>query len=138
LFISCIIRELDHIVGETVLPNLASKDKHEFSVGQDAEVIYTENVTMISSKPFQEAVASNSANMQSRTQTVYKIDVQVKNFKTRSMKIEYKQLFYYQKLELIKSTNDICVQNGSSIKCKLALNANDEQVYSYTVELVNN
>jgi hypothetical protein len=93
---------------------------------------------MISSKPFQEAVASNSANMQSRTQTVYKIDVQVKNFKSRSMKIEYKQLFYYEKLELIRSTNDICVQNGSSIKCKLALNANDEQAYSYTVELVNN
>jgi len=51
---SCIIREHDRIVGETVLPNLAAKDKYEFSIGEDADVVYKENVTMISSTTFNE------------------------------------------------------------------------------------
>ena len=53
-FISCIIREYDRIVGETSLPNLAAKDKYEFSIGEDADIIYKENVTLISSKIFNE------------------------------------------------------------------------------------
>jgi len=75
--------------------------------------------------------------VQTRTRYVYNIHVQVKNLKNHSIKIEYTQLFYYSKLELIKSTDDICIQDGSSVKCKIQLNADDEQVYSYNVEVIN-
>jgi hypothetical protein len=123
-----------------VLPNLAAKDKHEFSIGQDSEVTYTENITLVSSEQVREAETPNSTVVVYRTRSIYKIDVQVTNFKTRSMKVEYKQLFTYSynifKLELIKSTNDICVRDNLSIICKLALDAGDEYIYSYTVELV--
>ncbi len=33
--------------------------------------------------------------------------------------------------------NETCVRGESSIKCKLTSNADDEQVYSYDIELIN-
>ncbi len=91
---------------------------------------------MISSDQFREAVSPNSTLTRYRTRSVYQIYLQVKNLKNRSIKVEYTQLFSYWKLKLLKSTDDICVQDNSSIKFKIALNANDDQVYSYNVELV--
>jgi len=120
-----------------VIPNLAAKDKYEFSIGEDADIIYKENVTLISSEQFQEGATPSPMYVQTRTRYVYNIHVQVKNLKNHSIKIEYTQLFYYSKLELIKSTDDICIQDGSSVKCKIQLNADDEQVYSYNVEVIN-
>lgn len=60
----------------------------------------------------------------------------MKNLKTRSVKVEYTQQFSYSKLELIESTDDICTHDNSSIKCKITLDANAEQTYSYKVEVI--
>ncbi|CAF4608467.1 unnamed protein product [Rotaria sp. Silwood1] len=35
----CIIRESDRLVGQTYLPDIAAKHKHEFSVGKDADIV---------------------------------------------------------------------------------------------------
>jgi hypothetical protein len=53
-------------VGETVLPNLAAKDKFEFSTGEDADVICKENVTSISSTSFQQGVTNNLDRIETR------------------------------------------------------------------------
>jgi hypothetical protein len=138
LFISCIIRESNRIVGETQLPEIAANNKHEFSIGQDAEITYTENVTLVSSEKFQEATTLDPTNPVFSTRAVYKIDVQIKNAKTRPIKVEYTQLFTYiyntLKLELIKSNDNICTQENLSIKCNPVLNAGAEYFYSYTIE----
>ncbi len=75
--------------------------------------------------------------MRSRTGSVYKIHVQVKNLKNRSIKVEYTRQLYYSQSRLIKSTDDLCVQDGSFIKCKMSLNAGEEQNYSYNLESNN-
>ena len=138
-FISCIIRESNRIVGETQLPELAANNKYEFSIGQDAEVTYTENITLVSSEQVQDTVTLNSTFRANFTRSVYKINVLVKNLKTRSIKVEYAQLFTYAynifKLELINSNDDICAQENLSIKCNSVLNADDEKFYSYRVQL---
>ena len=36
---NCLVREFDHLVGETQLPDLAANDKQEFSIGQDADIV---------------------------------------------------------------------------------------------------
>jgi len=137
---NCIIREFDRIVGETSLPNLAAKDTYEFSIGEDDEVIYNENVTLLPSSKFTEAaneVNSNPTFIQRRTESVYEIHVRVKNLKNRSIKVEYTQQFYYSQSQIIKSTNDFCVPDGLLIKCKIVLNAGEEQNYSYNVQQIN-
>jgi hypothetical protein len=80
---------------------------------------------------------SNPTFIPSRTGSVYEIHVQVKNLKNRSIKVEYTRQLYYSQSRLIKSTDDLCVQDGSFIKCKMSLNAGEEQNYSYNLELNN-
>jgi hypothetical protein len=135
-------------VGETVLPNLAAKDKYEFSIGEDADVIYKENVTLISSTMFNETqptvqISSNKVTTPVivflRTRSIYEIQVQVKNFKSRPIKIEYEQrgVYSYQSFKLKMADKHKFVQDGSSIKSNMTLNANTDETYSYTIELVS-
>ncbi|CAF4383227.1 unnamed protein product, partial [Rotaria sordida] len=35
---NCMIREYDYLIGETILPDIAAKDTHEFSIGQDLNI----------------------------------------------------------------------------------------------------
>ncbi|CAF4068669.1 unnamed protein product, partial [Rotaria sordida] len=41
---------------ETFLPDLAANDKHDFSVGQDSDIIYKENITLISSRTYNQTI----------------------------------------------------------------------------------
>ncbi len=94
-------------------------------------------MTLISLNEFQKEVTPNSTFRRTYIRSVYQIQVQVTNTKNRPIKVEYTQSIYYSDVKLIRSTNEICVRDGSSIKCKLALNADDEEVYSYNVEFIN-
>jgi hypothetical protein len=139
LFISCFIRELDRIIGEVSLPDVAAKDKFEFSVGQDADIVYKENITLLSSTTFNEKVVEKHAeHTQTRTRSIYEINVQIKNFKTRSITIEYEQkgFFGFQSVKLTTSNNHRFIQDGSSIKSNMTLNDHDDQNYSYSIELI--
>jgi hypothetical protein len=112
---NCIIREFDRIVGETSLPNIATKDAYEFSIGEDDEVIYSESVTLLPPPQLTETaydVNSNPTFIQRRTGSVYEIHVRVKNSKNRSIKVEYTQQLYYLQPRLINSTDNLCVQDG--------------------------
>ena len=123
---------------------IAAKDKFEFSIGQDADIVYKENVTLLSSTTFKEEVVQ--ANLQhgekhlehTRTRSVYEINVQITNFKTRSVTIEYEQkgFFGYQSVKLTTSNHHRFIQDSSSIKSNMTLNANDDQIYSYSIELI--
>ena len=134
---NCLVREYDHLVGETQLPDLAANDKHEFSIGQDADIVYRENVTLASSRTYNETMRTSQKEIEERTQSVYHVDILLKNFKkNRPMKIEYKQEIYARSMKLI-TPNDMCTQDSAMITCTATLKANDEKLLSYKVELIN-
>ncbi|CAF2530056.1 unnamed protein product [Rotaria sp. Silwood2] len=144
---NCIIREYDRMVGETQLPNLAANNKYEFSIGEDADIIYKENVTLISAITFNETESKvklssdksiSSGVIMTRTRYTYKIHLQVINFKNRSINVEYEQRGFhsYQNMKLIKLDKHEFIQDGSSIKSNITIQANTTENYSYTIELI--
>jgi hypothetical protein len=144
-FIRCIIREDDRIVGETELPNLAAKNKHEFSIGEDADIVYKENITLTSSQSFNETefTGKNDNDRSSfviitRTRLVYNIHVEFKNYKSRPIKVEYEQkgLHSYQSFSLTAPHEHHFIRDSSSIKSNLTLKANTTESFSYTLVLV--
>jgi hypothetical protein len=134
---TCIIREYDRLVGETLLPDLAAKDKHEFSIGQDADIVYKENVTLISSRSYNETIRSGSKDFEERTLSTYTINLLLKNFKkNRSVIVEYKYEIYARSVKLV-TNNAGFVQDGSFIKSTMILSAEDEKLLSYKIEVIN-
>jgi len=132
---NCIVRESDRLVGETTLPDLAAKDKHEFSIGQDADIVYKENVTIVSSRTYNETI--DRRTHKERTETVYNINLLLKNFKkNRPVKVHYQQQIHGHSVKLIKP-NPIFTQDGSAIKTELTLTADEEKLLSYKFELIN-
>jgi hypothetical protein len=133
----CIIRESDRLVGETSLPDLAAKDKHEFSLGQDPDVIYKENITLVSSRSYNVTVRPGSREVQERTEAVYDVHVLFKNFKkSRSVKIEYEQRVSGQTVKLIKP-NPTFTLDGTTIKHTFTLNADEEKVFTHKFEAIS-
>ncbi|CAF1477253.1 unnamed protein product [Adineta ricciae] len=133
---NCIIREYDRLVGETSLPNLAAKDKHEFSVGEDSDVTYKENVTVVSSRTFNDTNRRGSFPVEVRKESVYNVNVVFKNFKkNRPIKVEYKLNNYGHSVKL-GTPNAACTQDGLAIKCALTLAADEEKTVSYKFEHV--
>jgi hypothetical protein len=136
---NCIIRESDRLAGETSLPDVAAKDKYEFSIGQDADIVFKENVTVVSTRTYNETTRRGSfiSTQQTRTETIYNVNLLIKNLKkTRSVKVEYQQLINGQSVQLVKP-NTIFTQDGSTIKTELTLAAGDEKPLSYKFEVVN-
>ncbi|CAF3346640.1 unnamed protein product [Rotaria sp. Silwood1] len=132
---NCIIRESDRLVGETSLPDIAAKNKHEFSVGKDADIVYKENATLVSSYTTN-VTTSHYGVKQTRTQSTYDLALTLKNYKNRPVKIEYQQRFHGQSLKLIKSTTNF-TQDGSTIKATFTLASDEEKTTSYKFEVVN-
>ncbi len=80
----------------------------------------------------------NTVHIHTRTRSIYQINVQIKNFKARSISIKYEQHVYgYQSVKLVMLNNHQFVQDRSSIKSNMTLKANDDQIYSYGMELVH-
>jgi len=132
---NCIIRESDRLVGETSLPDLAAKDRHEFSIGQDPEIVYKENVTLISSRSYNESIRRGGIP-QERTESVYNVNLVLKNFKkTRPVKIEYEQHIHGHSVKL-SIPNANFTQDGSTIKSDFTIDADDEKTFSYKFELI--
>ncbi len=72
-----------------------------------------------------------------RTRLVYNIHVELKNYKARSIKIEYEQkgLHSYQNFS-ITSPEQYFIRDSSSIKSNLTLKANATESFSYTLVVV--
>ncbi|CAF4349518.1 unnamed protein product, partial [Adineta steineri] len=89
-----------------------------------------ENVTLISNQ---------TSSDKRRSSSIYEIHVQIKNFKDNSINIQYEQKGFYihHSFKLMKSTKHQFIQDGSSIKSNMTLKANMDEVYSYTVEIIN-
>ncbi|CAF3322988.1 unnamed protein product [Rotaria sp. Silwood1] len=132
---NCIIRESDRLVGETSLPDIAAKNKHEFSVGKDADIVYKENATLVSSYTTNVTTSYYSVK-QTRTQSTYDLALTLKNYKNRPVNIEYQQRFHGQSLKLMKSTTNF-TQDGSTIKATFTLASGEEKTTSYKFEVVN-
>jgi len=132
---NCIIREFDRLVGETSFPDIAANDKHEFSIGQDSDIVYKENVTLLSS------VAENDTSRPQQTTNVqlirstYEINLKLTNFKKRQVIIEYTQQFSAQKVTLQNKNN--FEQDGSNVIGKFTLAPLEEKYFKYTIELIN-
>ena len=134
---NCLIRESERLVGETTLPDLAAKDKHEFSIGEDADITYKENVTLISSRAYNESAGLGDKVLQERTQSVYEINVFIKNFKSnRSVNVEYQQQIYGQSVKLV-TPNTSVTQEGTTAKSAITIAADGEKTISYKVEIIN-
>jgi hypothetical protein len=134
---NCIIRESDRLVGETSLPDIAAKDKYEFSIGQDADIVFKENITIVTTRTYNDTIRRGSIGTQTRTETTYSVNLLVKNFKkTRSVKIEYQQLVQGQSVQLAKP-NTAFTQDGSTIKTEFTLAAGDEKSLSYKFDVIN-
>ena len=133
---NCIIRESDRLVGETTLPDIAAKDKYEFSVGQDADIIHKENITLTNTRTYNETNRRGSFGVQTRTETSYSITLKLTNYKkNRPVKIEYQQQVNGQSVQLGKPT--VFTQDGSTIKIELTLGANDDKLLSYKFDVIN-
>jgi hypothetical protein len=134
---NCIIRESDRLVGETSLPDLAAKNRHEFSIGQDADIVYKENITLIASYTYN-TTTSSSGRIRSQTRSIYDISLLLKNFKkNRSVKIEYEQgIIHGNSMKLLTSITDF-TQESLKIKYKTTIAANDEKLLSYRIEIIN-
>ena len=143
---SCILREKHRIVGETSFPDLAAQNTHDFSIGEDADIVYRENVTLISSAQFNEtqSIIKTSAGVDdtkliifTRTRSFHEVHVQVTNFKSRPVKIEYEQRGVgFHSYELVESPDNRCIQDGSAIKFNMTIDANSNKTYTYTVRIV--
>ena len=134
---NCLIREQDRLVGETALPDLAAKDKHEFTIGQDADITYKENATLVSSRIFNETIRPGSREILSKTISIYEFRVMVKNFKqSRGVKAEYEQNVVAQSVKLV-TPNTMFTQEGSKIKTSFTVGADEEKVLTYKVEMIN-
>lgn len=130
---NCTIRENNQIVGEILLPNLPANYNYEFSIGQDSEVSISENVTVLLSNQ-SETWDSSYHYRRSSINNTYNIQVKVTNVKDRSIVFEYKQGFGPSKLQLDKSTNNICICEDVFVKCKATIKAYDEFIYFYEVQ----
>ncbi|CAF5023717.1 unnamed protein product [Rotaria sp. Silwood1] len=133
---NCMIREYDYLVGETFLPDIASKYIHEFSIGQDPDIFYNETVTLVSSRTYNETIQLTNTIQQQR-QSIYNVTVLLKNFKNnRSINVEYKQIIQGRSVQLLTS-NGGCTQDGTIFKCKTTLSADEEKLLFYKVEIIN-
>jgi hypothetical protein len=131
---NCIIRESDRLAGETSLPDLAAKNKHDFSIGEDADIVYKQNVTLVSSTTFNVTNPSHH-RVQSQTRYIYDISLLLKNFKKdRPVKMEYEQRVAGTNIKFTTS-NKAFTTDSTTIKYKTTIAANDEQVLSYRIEL---
>ena len=148
LLLSCIIREDDRVVGETRLPNLAAKNNYEFSIGEDADIVYKENITLTSSREFNETeltsktsntIDGSSTLIITRTRFVYKIHVQLKNYKARPVKIEYEQkgLHTYHNVSMTAPHEYHFIRDSSSIKSNITLKANGIETFSFTLVIIH-
>ncbi|CAF1243417.1 unnamed protein product [Adineta steineri] len=136
---NCIVREYDRLAGETTLPNLAAKNKHEFSLGEDADIVYRENVTVVSTRTYNETSRRGSFTVDShvRTESVYTVTVTLKNYKkTRAVKVEYEQKVYGQSVKLVVP-NPSFKQEGTAIKTTVTLAADEEKVLTYKFEQIS-
>ena len=124
---------------------MAAKDKYEFSIGEDADVVYKENVTLTSSQSFNETEFTGKQDHDrsgfviiTRTKLVYNIHVEFKNYKSRPIKVEYEQkgLQSYQSYSLIAPEDRYFIRDSSTIKSNLTLKANTAESFSYTLVLV--
>ena len=132
---NCILRESDRLVGETSLPNLAANDKHVFSIGEDSDIVYKENITLVS-KRTESPPPRSSIDSQTKTEAVYTVSVSFKNFtKGRAVKVQYEQQIPGRSLELTKP-NALFTQDGSTVKAEVTLLGGDEKVLSYKFTVV--
>ena len=134
---NCIIRESDRLVGETSLPDIAAKDKYEFSIGQDADITLKENITLISKNTFNESTSRKSLDNEQRTKSVYNVDLTFKNFKkSREVNVEYQYEIPGKSLKLTQPNTNV-KQEGSLIKAVFKLGAGDDKSISYKFELIS-
>ncbi|CAF1674932.1 unnamed protein product [Adineta ricciae] len=142
---NCIVRDMDRIVGETRLPNLAAQNKFDFSLGIDPDIVYKENVTLISSTTFYDEnirakhTHYESSTYRNSTRDTYEIHLIIQNYKSRSITVEYQQICstFYRIIALTTVLdNNLFVRDDSTIKSTLSLNAYDIQSYSYTLVVV--
>ncbi|CAF0941648.1 unnamed protein product [Didymodactylos carnosus] len=138
---NAIIRESDHLVGEANWPDIAANDDYDFSIGEDPDVTYKENVTRLSSKILDESAAKRLSGKQYYvglivTQSLYEINLQLKNFKKRPIKLEYTQRFHGSKQFTVQEKGAF-TQEGNEIHGHFTLPANKEKDYKYKVEVTN-
>jgi len=132
---NCIVRELDRVAGETSIPNLAAKDKHEFTIGEDVDVTYKENATLVSSRNATGGFDRHT-NV-ARTVSVYEFQVSIRNFKRgRGVKVEYKQEVFGHSSKLF-TPNTHFTQEGSAIKGAVTIGADEEKTFTYKVEVIH-
>jgi len=131
---NCIIREHHRIVGETFLPDIAANDTHEFSIGDDVDIVYKEDVTLISSSKDNESIYDKKPEPGIRS--VYKVDIWLQSFKdVRPVKVEFTQKIFGRSVKLLRANNDMR-QDGAILKFNTTLPADQGQLVSYDVEII--
>ena len=118
-------------------------------MGEDADIVYKEKVTLIASNNFNETQFNGENSLKrdpstivivTRTRKVYHVQLELKNYKTRPIEIEYEQagLQFYQNVTITTPTNEhLFIRDGSSMKSNLTLKANTTENLSYTLILIN-
>jgi hypothetical protein len=72
------------------LLSLPTSNKNEFTIGEDVDITYKENIMIISSENFATTVRSYDS-ITTRTQLTYEGNLLLRNYKMRPVGTEYKQ-----------------------------------------------
>ncbi|CAF3813168.1 unnamed protein product [Rotaria sp. Silwood1] len=129
-----IIREFDCLVGETLLPNIGAKQKHEFSIGQHNDIIYKENSILIS-LPNSNITTEYQKELKIKTPLIYEFNLFLKNFKiNRPVKTEYQKHFDGALIKLLTTSANLTLEN-TTIKYTTIIPANNEKILVYKVEI---
>ncbi|CAF0873987.1 unnamed protein product [Didymodactylos carnosus] len=86
------IRAFGSLAGEAYWPDIAANDDYEFSVGVDPDVVYIEYVVLLPSKVLNNTSAKpqySGSDVTTVRQLSYEINLKLKNFKKRLVKVEY-------------------------------------------------
>ena len=120
------VRESDRLIGETSWLSLPANDTNEFVLGEDPDLQYYEYIQLISRRPL--------SNINRTFLSIYTVDLQLINTKSRPINFEYRLKFVSQNGLQLKGnlTNSLFQLDGPAIVGTFSIKANDEQQFKFT------
>lgn len=89
-------------------------------------------MTKIAEDPLENSMRARPTYSDSRLrQCVYVISIHLRNLRSHTVQVEYTSTFYDTTFIPMESTDNHCLENRLSVKCKFILDKHSERVYSY-------
>ncbi|CAF0923952.1 unnamed protein product [Didymodactylos carnosus] len=136
-----LVRENNRLVGETMWTDQAANNSYIFSIGQDPDIIYSETIMLLTNESSKSVENSQSGNIPNgnigyvyTVNTTYEITLNLKNFKERSVLVEYMQDMTSRLFIFPQQTNDF-KRDGSIIAGNFTLQSKEIKELKYKIIL---